>query len=149
MDGVARRRSVRLVVASASRRLFTICSAECLVRFIFKSLQDPAGVFGTLIGLVQDLGGRSTPDLPSLVDLDGVLRPYDNLYWNGPGTVDLGAYEAGCFADFDGSGFVDGDDFDALVQAFEAGGDDSDFDGSGFVDGDDFDIFVWNFEAGC
>ncbi|GMV24501.1 MAG: hypothetical protein AMXMBFR58_05320 [Phycisphaerae bacterium] len=54
-----------------------------------------------------------------------------------------------CPADFDASGFVDTDDFDAFVLAFEAGTDDADFDGSGFVDTDDFDAFVVAFEAGC
>ncbi|MCG3122585.1 MAG: hypothetical protein GIKADHBN_00977 [Phycisphaerales bacterium] len=54
-----------------------------------------------------------------------------------------------CPADFDKSGFVDTDDFDAFVQAFEAGTDNADFDGSGFVDTDDFDAFVQAFEAGC
>ncbi|MCG3123287.1 MAG: hypothetical protein GIKADHBN_01699 [Phycisphaerales bacterium] len=54
-----------------------------------------------------------------------------------------------CPADFDGSGFVDTDDFDAFVVAFEAGTPDADFDGSGFVDTDDFDAFVLAFEAGC
>jgi photosystem II stability/assembly factor-like uncharacterized protein len=54
-----------------------------------------------------------------------------------------------CPADFDGSGFVDGDDFDAFVAAFEAGDVSADFDGSGFVDGDDFDAFVQQFETGC
>ncbi len=56
---------------------------------------------------------------------------------------------ARCPADFDGTGFVDTDDFDAFVQAFEAGTQDADFDLSGFVDTDDFDAFVRAFEAGC
>ncbi|MCG3124644.1 MAG: hypothetical protein GIKADHBN_03119 [Phycisphaerales bacterium] len=65
--------------------------------------------------------------------------------------IDLGAYEfqGSCPADFDGSGFVDTDDFTAFVLAFEAGTDDADFDGSGFVDTDDFTAFVLAFEAGC
>lgn len=54
-----------------------------------------------------------------------------------------------CAADFDGSGFVDTDDFTAFVLAFEAGTDDADFDRSGFVDTDDYDAFVHSFEAGC
>ncbi len=54
-----------------------------------------------------------------------------------------------CLADFDLSGFVDTDDFDAFVHAFELGTQDADFDGSGFVDTDDFDAFVHAFEAGC
>ncbi len=54
-----------------------------------------------------------------------------------------------CPADFDRSGFVDRDDFDAFVGAFEAGTDAADFDRSGFVDTVDFDLFVLAFEAGC
>lgn len=55
----------------------------------------------------------------------------------------------GCPSDFDTSGFVDTDDFDAFVRAFEAGDFTSDADRSGFVDTDDFDAFVRAFEAGC
>ncbi len=51
--------------------------------------------------------------------------------------------------DFDGSGSVDTDDFDAFVRAFEMGTENADFDGTGFVDTDDFDEFVQAFEAGC
>ncbi|GMV25044.1 MAG: hypothetical protein AMXMBFR58_10750 [Phycisphaerae bacterium] len=54
-----------------------------------------------------------------------------------------------CPADFDGTGFVDTDDFDAFVAAFEAGTDNADFDGTGFVDTDDYDAFVRAFELGC
>jgi len=54
-----------------------------------------------------------------------------------------------CTADFDESGFVDTDDFDAFVAAFEAGDDSADIDCSGFVDTDDFDTFVRRFEDGC
>ncbi|GMV27162.1 MAG: hypothetical protein AMXMBFR58_31930 [Phycisphaerae bacterium] len=54
-----------------------------------------------------------------------------------------------CPQDFDYSGFVDTDDFDKFVQAFEAGTHHADFDESGFVDTDDFDAFVRAFEIGC
>ncbi|GMV25443.1 MAG: hypothetical protein AMXMBFR58_14740 [Phycisphaerae bacterium] len=54
-----------------------------------------------------------------------------------------------CTADFDDSGFVDTDDFDAFVAAFEAGDASADMDCTGFVDTDDFDAFVRRFEAGC
>jgi hypothetical protein len=63
-------------------------------------------------------------------------------------------------ADYDGSGFVDSDDFIAFVADFEAGctgaGDpipacfgSADFDGSGFVDSDDFISFAASFSVGC
>jgi hypothetical protein len=54
-----------------------------------------------------------------------------------------------CSADFDGTGFVDIDDFTGFVAAFEAGEDTADFDGTGFVDIDDFVAFVNAFESGC
>ncbi len=54
-----------------------------------------------------------------------------------------------CPADFDQSGFLDIEDFDAFVAAFEDGDDSADFDGSGFVDIEDYYAFVGAFEAGC
>jgi hypothetical protein len=54
-----------------------------------------------------------------------------------------------CPADFDSSGFVDTEDYDAFVEAFEAGVNAADFDKSGFVDTDDFDAFVEAFTQGC
>ncbi|MBL8963136.1 MAG: EF-hand domain-containing protein [Phycisphaeraceae bacterium] len=54
-----------------------------------------------------------------------------------------------CPADFDGSGFVDTEDYDAFVRAFEDGDESTDFDCSGFVDLDDFVSFVLAFEQGC
>ncbi len=54
-----------------------------------------------------------------------------------------------CSADLDGTGFVDTDDFDAFVVAYEAGSPAADMDGTGFVDTDDFDRFVHAYEAGC
>ncbi len=54
-----------------------------------------------------------------------------------------------CPSDFDASGFVDTDDYDAFVHFFEAGGEEADFDQSGFVDFADFTAFVAAFEAGC
>jgi hypothetical protein len=54
-----------------------------------------------------------------------------------------------CKADFDKSGFVDFEDYDTFVEAFEAGTEDADFDGSGFVDIVDFSEFVLRFEMGC
>ncbi len=54
-----------------------------------------------------------------------------------------------CPADFDGNGFVNGDDFDAFVFEFYWGNAAADFDGNGFVNGVDFDGFVLAFVAGC
>jgi sulfatase modifying factor 1 len=65
-----------------------------------------------------------------------------------------------CLADFDGSGFVDSDDFTLFVFAFARGCtaprvpvpgcfDSADYDQSGFIDSDDFIAYVQAFEAGC
>ncbi len=54
-----------------------------------------------------------------------------------------------CPADVDRTGFVDTDDFDTFVVAFEAGAPAADFDHTGFVDTEDFDAFVRAFEIGC
>ncbi len=84
---------------------------------------DPGDFLGTLTIASND------PDQPSrLVTLTGRV-------W--------------CRADFDRSGFVDIEDYDAFVMAFEAGTDDADFDGSGFVDVEDFFAFVFQFQGGC
>ncbi len=54
-----------------------------------------------------------------------------------------------CPADFDGTGFVDLEDFNAFITAFEAGKNAADFDSSGFVDLEDYTAFVAAFEVGC
>lgn len=75
---------------------------------------------------------------------------YRCVVTNSCGTVTSGVARAAlCVSDFDGDGFVTGDDFDAYVAIFELGGDDADVDGNGFVTGDDFDAYVLAFEAGC
>ena len=58
----------------------------------------------------------------------------------------------GCFAcpaDFDGNGFVNGEDFDAFAFEFFWGTQAADFDRNGFVNGEDFDAFALHFAAGC
>ncbi len=52
-------------------------------------------------------------------------------------------------ADFNGDGFVTGEDFDAFVSAFELGSITADFNKDGFVTGEDFDAYVEAFQAGC
>jgi hypothetical protein len=54
-----------------------------------------------------------------------------------------------CDADFNQDGFIDFTDFDAFVEAFEAGDAIADFNSDGFLDFTDFDAFVASFEAGC
>lgn len=54
-----------------------------------------------------------------------------------------------CPSDFDQSGFVDIEDFNAFVGAFIAGLLSADFDDSGFIDTEDYDAFIVAFESGC
>jgi len=57
--------------------------------------------------------------------------------------------DAACAADFDGNGFVNGEDFDAFVFEFFWGTPAADIDGNGFTTGEDFDFFADHFVAGC
>ncbi|HRJ49807.1 MAG: hypothetical protein KF787_06020 [Phycisphaeraceae bacterium] len=88
----------------------------------------------------------------------GVLQFCTEYYWGVTASNSGGStpsspvswmFESYRPADFDGSGFVDIEDYTAFVLAFEEGGDDADFDGSGFVDIEDFSAFVLAFEEGC
>ena len=54
-----------------------------------------------------------------------------------------------CPADFNCDNFLNGDDFDQYVSAFEIGDSSADFNQDGFVSGDDFDLFVAAFDAWC
>lgn len=64
-------------------------------------------------------------------------------------TMDADFQLFGCPADFDSSGFVDIDDYDAFISAFESGSSTADVDMSGFTDIEDFAYFVDKFEQGC
>jgi agmatine deiminase len=99
------------------------------------------------------LVGRIDSDFARYIDASGTMtflvyaeRRLDESFAD---YMSVTLAKSNCPSDFDNSGFVDGDDFDAFVTAFDAGTDDADFDDSGFVDGDDFDAFVFAFEAGC
>lgn len=123
---------------------------------------------GVLEGTIE-LGGEFG-SVPQSITL--AVGPYasadgGSLVWssqappsvNSDTTIDAGEYvvielcsltPGGCCpADFDGTGFVDLEDYDAFVLAFEAGTDNADFDHSGFVDIEDFTAFVQAFELGC
>ncbi|MFO0833928.1 MAG: hypothetical protein U0638_03080 [Phycisphaerales bacterium] len=55
----------------------------------------------------------------------------------------------GCPADFNGDGFVNGDDYDGFASAFDVADLAADFNRDGFVNGDDYDAFASAFDAGC
>ncbi len=88
------------------------------------------------------------------------LFAWQNFHPSGTAAIDVYATLLACPADFDGSGFVDSDDFVSYVDNFVLGcagpadpdpacTQSADFDGSTFVDSDDFVAFVSAFEAGC
>lgn len=68
-------------------------------------------------------------------------------------TPELAAFMASlpppCPADFNGDGFVNGDDYDAFAEPFENGQPMADINNDGFVNGDDYDLFAEYFETGC
>jgi len=90
------------------------------------------------------------------VDFDGDFEDPTSSGGN-PNSIDeaynallyIGNTSKGCPSDFNGDGFVNGDDFDGFVAAFEAGDLASDFDGNFFPNGEDFDAFVDAFISGC
>jgi hypothetical protein len=80
------------------------------------------------------------------------LQPGEGTFIGGAAWADdvtFRRFNPNCAADFDGSGFVDSDDFVAFVAMFSAGDETSDVDGSGFVDSDDFVFYVNAFTVGC
>ncbi len=116
---------------------------------------DPPTLFaGTDAGIYRSIDdgltwNRFGSGLPNACVIDLVLEPgRDRLV---AATQGRGAWSISlaCRADFDGSGFVDVEDYDAFVTAFMAGAGSSDFDLSGFVDVEDFNSFVQAFELGC
>lgn len=86
-------------------------------------------------------GGTGTPSYPAFYTKENVIDP------DFAAELDLDLIVAKP-ADFDGDGFITGDDFDAYVAEFEAGNATADFDHDCFVTGDDFDAFVIAFEIG-
>ncbi|MCC6969801.1 MAG: hypothetical protein IT434_06215 [Phycisphaerales bacterium] len=81
-------------------------------------------------------------------DMDHFPEGPDRFYVSYPaGKVRLHARK--CAADWNGDAFVNGDDYDAYSELFEAGDPAGDFNNDGFVNGDDYDAFASAFENGC
>jgi hypothetical protein len=106
-------------------------------------------------------------DTGSTLDTSACVTIYYNTLINNGTVTDpakLVPLTPPCPADFDGSGFVDSDDFVLYIDQFNLGcvgpGQDifganpncltsADFDQSGFIDSDDFVAFIAAFSAGC
>ncbi len=130
-------------------------SAQCLA-IDWDWFTGPGLYVGGGSGVYASLDGGTTwvkdgADLPNVNVQDLFIDPVRRTI--AAGTYGRGTWKSAlpehCPADFDGSGFVDIEDYTAFVTAFEAGTADADFDSSGFVDLEDFDAFVRAFEAGC
>ena len=52
-------------------------------------------------------------------------------------------------ADFNGDGYINGNDYDDFASFFDAGGDRADVNEDGYVNGNDYDAFASAFELGC
>ncbi|GMV27753.1 MAG: hypothetical protein AMXMBFR58_37840 [Phycisphaerae bacterium] len=127
---------------------------------LYNAPSPPIGVWTRMEIPLTEAGWRvnsySSGAAATAADMQAVLADLRAVFvlteWRtGPDDtrIDNFDFPGSCPADFDGTGFVDTDDFTAFVLAFEAGTDDADFDGTGFVDTDDFTAFVLAFEAGC
>jgi len=86
-------------------------------------------------------GGTGTPTYPAFYTKENLI----GLAFAPKLELDLTVAKP---ADYNGDEFINGDDFDAYVQAFVDGTASADFNGDCFVNGDDFDAFVIAFEIG-
>ncbi len=108
-----------------------------------------------LEGVALTDGGRIAGSQSAQLEIDPIdcadAGTYTCVISNGCGSVesDDAVIVVLPASDYDGSGFVDLEDYSAFVADFEAGVDAADFDHSGFVDIEDFTAFVQAFEAGC
>lgn len=103
----------------------------------------------------NDLGSNWTASIQGvdLADLNTMTAIFNGFDIGSPGLlagmVETRPCAAGCPADINHDGFVDGFDYDDFVAAFEAGLPTGDFNHDSFIDGFDYDDFVAAFESPC
>lgn len=102
-----------------------------------------------LFNIAGLFAGVTTRTLTLLAVDPSLTGTYDCVLSDSCGNTESSSTEVYCPADFDQDGFISGPDFDAFVEAFEAGDVAADFDSDGFITGVDFDLYVQAFEAGC
>lgn len=92
--------------------------------------------FGTVVGDIVD----STQTVIGHL----VIPERGEIHVVGPdGRVDWGDH-----LDRNGDGFINANDYDCFMEAFNAGSTMADYDRNEFVNGDDFDLFVEDFLRG-
>lgn len=135
----------------------------------FGAVSEPVQVtFSDDQGWLQNPGGNSTTlapggslDIPLSLAIPSSVAPAEKatitITANAPTSPPMYRQaeivvrvRQSCPADFDLSWYVDFDDYNAFVAAYESDDNTSaDFDASGFTDTDDFEKFVAAFERGC
>ncbi|MCC6969749.1 MAG: S8 family serine peptidase [Phycisphaerales bacterium] len=135
-------------------------AASAAVNDLNLVVQSPAGweyLGNVFVGGFSDVGGSAD----AINNVEQVHREIAE-----PGvwtiTIDAAAVNVGtqgyalvvtgavyCPADVNTDGFVNGDDYDAFAEAFDAADPAADFDSNGFVNGDDYDAFAEAFDQGC
>jgi hypothetical protein len=111
---------------------------------------------GVIKSIVIQVGSPNTGDglaAPWEIVLDGAQIASITIALSTPTELPGFAFDnftfQACAADVDWSGYVDGDDYNSFIAAFESGSEAADLDGTGYVDLEDFIAFVNAFEAGC
>ena len=112
----------------------------------FATTTDPRALGGLVVAakIVYDVDQDDDFDDPTRTNGDPTSP--DEAYY---ALLYIGNTSHGCYSDWDGNGFVNGDDFDNFVLAFEIGDGAADVDQNYFVNGDDFDSFTAAFIEGC
>ncbi|MFO0834241.1 MAG: hypothetical protein U0638_04665 [Phycisphaerales bacterium] len=118
--------------------------AECVyAQFIYQDIEGP----GWNGGANASIGYQNELLAPAQWSLNTAEAVHNGTVLSLVNTECYGGQP--CTSDFNGDGFVNGDDYDLFVDVFDAGGQSSDLNLDGFVNGDDYDVFASHFEAGC
>ncbi len=113
---------------------------------------EDIGVYDIDTDTWQVVKVEAPTDVPLTMTHADIQLVGTRMYIFNEGSLDLvsvDAFVSGCAADYDGDGFVTGDDFTLYVTAFENGDPEADYDNDGFITGDDFTLYVTLFETGC
>ncbi len=138
----------------------SVANERFTIEFFASPSCDPSS-FGEgkfYLGAVEvdtNASGNASFDVTLLGD-DAVLGGVVTATATRHSTLDTSEFSAcstigagSCAADFNGDGFVNGDDYDLFAEAFDAGDAAADFNNDEFVNGNDYDEFAERFDLGC